>query len=55
MSPLAVDVDVDERPHLARLVEDEVGDGKRAQRVAHRLHVELELLLAAGLRRQQPG
>ena len=44
-SPLAVDVDVDERPYLARLVEDEVRDRERAQRVADRRHVDVELLL----------
>ena len=52
---LAVDVDVDERPHLAALVEDEIADGERPERVADRRRVDLELLLAAGLGREQPG
>ena len=52
---LAVDVDVDERPHLAVLVEDEVADRERAERVADGRGVDVELLLAAGLGRQQAG
>ena len=53
--PLAVDVDVDERPHLAALVEDEIADGERPERVADGRRVDVELLLAAGLGRQQAG
>ena len=52
---LAVDVDVDERPNLAALVEDEVADRERPQRVADGRRVDVELLLAAGLGRQQAG
>ena len=51
----AVDVDVDERPHVAALVQDEVADGERPERLADGRRVDVELLLAAGLGRQQAG
>jgi hypothetical protein len=50
---LAVDVDVDERAHLAVLVEDEVADRERTQRVADRRRVHLEALPPARLRGEQ--
>ena len=50
---LAVDVDVHERAHLARLVEDEVGNRERTQRVPDRRGVELEPALTAGLGGEQ--
>ena len=51
---VTVDVDVDERAHLAALVQEEVGDRERAQRVADRRHVELEAVLSARLGREKP-
>jgi len=51
----AVDVDVDERAHFTGLVEDEVADRELPERVADGRRVDVELLLAAGLGRQQAG
>jgi len=48
---LAVDVDVNERPHLAVLVEHEIGHRERAQGLAQRRSVELEPLLTTRLSR----
>ena len=55
VSPLAVDIDVHERPHLAALVEHEVGHRERTQGLADRRSIELEPLLPARLGREQPG
>jgi hypothetical protein len=45
----AVDVDVDERAELAALVEEEIGDRQRPQRVSDRRRLELEPALPARL------
>ena len=50
---LAVDVDVDERPNLAVLVEDEIPDRESPQRVADRRGVDVEL--ASGRRPRSPA
>ena len=48
----AVEIDVHEPAQLAPLVEDEVGDRERAERIADRSRVELEAVLTARLGRQ---
>jgi hypothetical protein len=55
VNPLAVDVDMDERPHLAAFVEHEIGHGERTQGDPERLCVDLEPLLPARLGREQSG
>ena len=48
-----VDVDVHELPEAALLVEEQVGDGEGAQRVANRAGVRLEAVPPACLRGEQ--
>ena len=50
----AVDVDVHERPDLAALVEDEVGDREGAERIGDRARLDLEAALPADLRSEHP-
>ena len=49
----SVDVDVHQRPQGAALVEQQVGDGKPAQRIGDRGRVALEPPAAARLRREE--
>src|SRR5262245_55138408 len=48
-----VDVDVDEVAQLPGLVEEQVGDGQRAECGAHGRRLDLEGVPAAGLTREQ--
>ena len=50
-----VDVDIDESPQFARLVEEKIGDGQLTQGLAHGARVELEPLLPARLGRERSG